>query len=50
MDFVAQIDSFEYDGMDDPPKHIDFVFSYDGMIYLFYCFDSLEAQIVQQFT
>src|SRR5687768_11975734 len=44
MYFVAQIDSIEHRSdhnplMQDPPKHIDFVFSDVGMIYVFYCFD-----------
>ena len=49
MYFVAQIDSFESEVMDDPPKHIDFTFSDAGMIYVFYCFDCLNVQSLQQF-
>jgi hypothetical protein len=54
MYFVAQIDSIEHRSehnavMKDPPKHIDFVFSDVGMLYIFYCFDCSQVFALQQF-
>jgi uncharacterized protein YwqG len=56
MHFVAQIDSIEHRSAHNPamnvinerPKHIDFMFGDVGMIYVFYCFDCLEVQSLQQ--
>jgi uncharacterized protein YwqG len=53
MDFVAQIDSVEHRNehnpvMEEPPKHVDFMFGDVGMIYVFYCFDCSEVQSLQQ--
>ena len=53
MYFVAQIDSIEHANehnplMQVPPKHVDFMFSDVGMIYVFYCFDCLETYALQQ--
>lgn len=53
MYFVAQIDSIEHQSkhnplMKRPPKHIDFMFGDVGMIYVFYCFDCMELESVQQ--
>ena len=54
MYFVAQIDSVEHQNehnplMDEPPKHIDFMFGDVGMIYVFYCFDCLQVSSLQQY-
>lgn len=53
MSFVAQIDSIEHQSehnplMDEPPRHIDFLFGDVGMIYVFYCFDCLQVFSLQQ--
>jgi uncharacterized protein YwqG len=53
MWFVAQIDSVEHRSehnplMDEPPKHIDFMFGDVGMIYVFSCFDCARVHSVQQ--
>ena len=53
MRFIAQIDSVEHQNehnplMDQPPKHIDFMFGDVGMIYVFYCFDCLQVRSLQQ--
>ncbi len=52
--FVAQIDSVEHYNehntlMNEPPKHIDFMFGDVGMIYAFYCFDCSQVSSLQQY-
>jgi uncharacterized protein YwqG len=54
MSFVAQIDSIHHDS-DDNPHRVDctsaeprYMFGDVGLIYVFFCFDDLEARCVFQ--
>lgn len=54
MYFVAQIDSFEHNCgpgllVEEQPKHVDFLFSDAGVLYVFYCFDCRHVESLQQF-
>ena len=51
--FESHLDSIEHESehnplMKKPPRHIDFMFGDVGMIYVFYCFDCMELQSLQQ--